>query len=257
MLIANNSKNLEGSKVLPSLLMSSHKNLDGIEEKLGLQEIIEECKAFYFVGKETIANLLTWSLILLARHQEWQSKAREEVIIFLCGPCGHNKHPVEENLNDLKIVSMIINEALRLYPPGVLLNRQTSKKVTMIINETLRLYPPAPFIMRETLTRVELGGGPGLDLPAGIQLYSALIALQHETEIWGADASGFNPLRFNEPGKHLASHFPFGLGPRICVAQNFGMTELKVILAMIVQHYSFTMSPTYVHAPVMSVNVQP
>ncbi|KAL6216126.1 hypothetical protein ACLB2K_009352 [Fragaria x ananassa] len=123
----------------------------------------------------------------------------------------------------------------------------------MIINETLRLYPPVPTINRVTLTGVKLGGSPGLDLPAGTQLSAALIGLHHDTEIWEGDASEFNPMRFSEPRKHLASHFPFGLGPRTCVAQNLATTELKVILALILQHYSFTVSPTYVHAPVMSV----
>ncbi|CAN4122812.1 unnamed protein product [Withania somnifera] len=202
-LVEISSKGRENSKNLLSLLISASEE----EQGFGMDEVIDECKTFYFAGKETTSNLLTWALLLLALHQEWQDKAREEVFRV----CKGNNLPSAENLNDFKIVTMILNETLRLYPPVVALTRGTDKDI-------------------------KLGD---LEIPANTQFYVSIAA------------------RFAEPRKHLASFFPFALGPRVCVGQNLAMVEAKIILAMIVQNFSFVLSPSYVHAPTMRLTLQP
>ncbi|RWW06779.1 hypothetical protein GW17_00029859 [Ensete ventricosum] len=106
-------------------MMLANKNDE--EEKMGIEEIIDECKTFYFAGKETTANFLTWVILLLALHEDWQKKAREEVVCVF----GLHKHPYAEGLGNLKIVSMVLKETLRLYPPAVALNRLTTRSVKL------------------------------------------------------------------------------------------------------------------------------
>ncbi|PIN06972.1 Cytochrome P450 CYP4/CYP19/CYP26 subfamily [Handroanthus impetiginosus] len=224
-LIEKSRKSRENQKSLLTLLMAPYKNEDGIEERLDIEEIMDECKTFYFAGKETTANLLTWALLLLAFHQEWQIRARDEVLLT----CRDNARPSAVNLSEFRLLSMIMNETLRLYPPAVALMRQASQNI-------------------------KLGS---LDIPADTQFFIAMTAVHHDTERWGDDANDFNPLRFAEPRKHLASFFPFGLGHRICVGQNLAVVEAKIVLAMILQQYSFVISPSYVHAPMQSMTLQP
>lgn len=124
----------------------------------------------------------------------------------------------------------------------------------MIIDETLRLYPPIAEMKRKSAKSIKLGK---LDIPENTEFFLPLAAVQHETEIWGEDANEFNPLRFMEPKKHIASYFPFGLGPRICVGQNLAVVKAKMILAVIIKQFSFVVSPSYVHAPIMRLALQP
>ncbi|KAI3969821.1 hypothetical protein MKX01_038289 [Papaver californicum] len=193
------------------------KNLLGQEERLGIDEVIDKGKTFYFTGKETIAKIFkirrrrpALALTAFSSALRWKSKARQEIDLVF----GDSDFPTAESLSDLKIVGMIINETFRLYPPAVMLMRQAYKNIK-----------------------------PGnLDIPAGTQLFLAMTAVHHDTKI-------------GKTGRRFI--FPFGLGPRVCVGQNLGMVEAKVALAIIIRRFLFTVSISYVHAPIQFMTLQP
>ncbi|XP_059068901.1 LOW QUALITY PROTEIN: cytochrome P450 734A1 [Cryptomeria japonica] len=196
---------------------------------LSTEEIIDECKTFYFAGHETTSVLLTCAIILLGIHQDWQERGRREVLEV----CGRNNYPDADSLSRLKIVGMIINEALRLYPPAV-------------------------FLLRQACEPMKLGR---LSIPAGIQLVLPILAIHHDPALWGNNANDFDPGRFSEgiakATKHPMAFMPFGLGPIICVGQNFAFLEAKLVLAMILQKFSFVTSPSYTHAPLQFLTLRP
>lgn len=69
-----------------------------------VNDIVEECKTFFFAGKQTTSNLLTWAIVVLAMHPEWQERARQEVLDV----CGADGVPSREQLAKLKTVSHLI-----------------------------------------------------------------------------------------------------------------------------------------------------
>jgi cytochrome P450 len=73
---------------------------DSDQNGLTTEDVMEECKLFYFAGQETTATLLTWTLIVLSMHPDWQEKARDEVL-HVCA----DRTLDFEAINQLKIVS--------------------------------------------------------------------------------------------------------------------------------------------------------
>ncbi|KAL9357042.1 hypothetical protein Peur_050295 [Populus x canadensis] len=126
-----------------------------IRDDLSIEEVKEECKQCYLAGKETTPSWLTWAMIVLALHPEWQEMAREEVL-QVCG----QKEPNFEALTHLKIV-------------------------------ILRLYPPVISLYQHTYKETRIGN---IHLPARVDLTLPMLLIHHDPELWGVSRASKDQL---------------------------------------------------------------
>ncbi|KAK2632756.1 hypothetical protein EUGRSUZ_L01127 [Eucalyptus grandis] len=214
-------------KDLLQMVLEGAKNNDLSQEAMD-RFIVDNCKNIYLAGYETTAVSATWCLMLLASSQEWQNRVRAEVL-EVCG----------DRLPDADMIRKM-------------------KLLTMVINESLRLYSPVPLVSREALTDMKFGD---LKVPEGVNVWTMVLTLHTDPEIWGPDSYSFNPGRFANgiTGACKLPHLymPFGVGPRVCLGQNLAMVELKILIAQLLSNFSFTLSPNYIHSPALRLVVEP
>lgn len=214
-----------GNDLLGLMLEACHKPEGQI---LSRDDIVDECKTFFFAGQDTTAQFVTWTMFLLSTNQNWQEKLREEVQ----RECGMQT-PDADMLSKLKLVTMVLLETLRLYGPIDVLRRKAGKDMTL----------------------------GKINIPKDTEIVMPITLTHRNKEIWGPEADEFNPLRFEHGVTKAATHptalLAFAVGPRACIGQNFAMLEAKTVITMILQRFSFSLSSEYKHAPRRSITVQP
>lgn len=197
-----------GSKETPDDLLTML--LETVDEETGEQmtdqQLRDEVMTIYLAGHETTANALSWAHMVISQHPEVQRKLHAEVDEALKG-----RTPTFEDL------------------PSLVYTR-------MVIDETLRLYPSVWTIARTPVTSDEIGGYP---IAPGVNVSLSQYVTHRHPAFWDRPED-FVPERFSREqseGRHPYAYFPFGGGPRLCIGNNFALTEATLILAMIAQRY--------------------
>ena len=86
------------------------------------------------------------------------------------------------------------------------------------VHETLRLWPSSPISQRRAEQPITLKGS-GREIPAGETVVIDLMAINRDTELFGADAAEFNPHR-ELPHGMAPWGLSFGGGMHICIGQD-------------------------------------
>ena len=178
------------------------------------QQLRDEIITMVLAGHETTANLLSWTFFLLARHPEIEARVREEARRVL-----GDRDPVVEDVKALEYTKLVLEEALRL-------------------------YPPAWIFERENVEADVLGGYP---VAAGSIVGVSPYVIHRHPRYWD-EPDTFDPQRFRPERAETRpryTYLPFGGGPRTCIGNHFAMMEAQIILAMIVRQEHLSLEPGY------------
>ena len=179
--------------------------------RLADAEVLAEGMQVLVAGHETSSTALTWTLYLLCRHPDALAAVRSEL------------------------------EAVVGASPVTPAHLSRLVQTTQVLEEALRLYPPFWMIDREADADDEAGG---VRIPRGTTVVAFVHGAHHARGHW-REPESFCPARFaregGAPGRALR-HMPFGAGPRRCIGANYAMLQMAMILNAVVRRYRFTLA---------------
>lgn len=198
----------------------------GCNGNLSEKQIRDEVITFLVAGHETTASILTWTLFLLSRHPEVESRLQAELDTVL----GNNL-PGYAHLSSLVYTRMVVEEVMRLYPPIWLIPRKA------------RLSD-------------EVGG---FHIPANSDTLLSVYSIHRHPSFWERPES-FEPQRFtpdNNARRVACSYLPFGAGPRTCIGSRFGLMEAILVIALVAQRFCIRLAPEYKAQPDALLTLRP
>lgn len=167
---------------------------------------------FLVAGHETTAHALAWTLYLLANDRQAQAWAAEEA---------------REAFSGAATPAQVLERLIYL---------------RMVLEEALRLYPPAPRLEREAVRDEQLGD---LTIRKGDWLGVWPWLVHRHKALW-RDPDLFDPENFApeaKEGRHRFQYIPFGAGPRICIGAQFATAEALLVLAHWLARFEFDPVP--------------
>ena len=174
---------------------------------LNATEVRDEVITIFMAGHETTAVTMTWVWYLLSQHPAEEAKLHEELDAVLGG-----RDPTVEDLTNLRYTRMIIEEAMRL-------------------------FPPAPGMsIRQAIEADEVCG---FKVTPGLQVLISPWILHRHRRLWD-NPERFDPTRFTKEASEKRprfSYLPFGGGPRVCIGATLALTEATLILAVLGQRF--------------------
>ncbi len=190
------------------------------------KEVRDQVVTTFMAGHETTALALTWTWYLLSQHPAAEAKLHAELAEVLGG-----RVPAHEDLPQLRYTRMVIEEAMRLYPPA------------------------------HTLSRTAVGSDVvlGKRIPRGASVLIVPWLLHRNPKLW-SDPERFDPERFapeRAAQRHRFAYLPFGAGPRICIGAAFAMAEAMLVLATLAQRYRLRLAPDFPVEPQGLITLRP
>jgi cytochrome P450 len=192
----------------------------------GDRKLQDQIMTFLMAGHETTSKALTWTFYLLDRHPEAAERLRAELAAVLGG-----RAPVYDDLARLPFTGMVLEEAMRLYPPVWLMSRVCQREDTI----------------------------DGYRIPAGSLVIVSPYVLHRHPRYW-PDPERFDPERFNPetaPARPPYAWFPFSGGPRLCIGRPFAVAETRLVLATIAQRFALSLVPGHPVEPEALVTLRP
>jgi cytochrome P450 len=189
-------------------------------------QLHDEVMTFFLAGYETTSLALTWTMFFLTQHPEMLERVRAEVDDALGG-----KAPTFADLPKLAYTKAVVQEVLRIRPASWWLPR------TAVADDVI----------------------DGFHIPAGTTVVSFTYGIHHNPSVW-EEPDRFNPERFlGAPAaqRHRLAWVPFGAGQRQCIGRDFSLMEAQIILAMLVQRYSFEAAPGSTGDAALSTTLKP
>ncbi|KAK1826696.1 glycosyl hydrolase family 76-domain-containing protein [Podospora conica] len=167
--------------------------------------LTDQALSVIVAGRDTTASALSSVFYCLARHPDAVKRLKEEIRGLGV------EDPSWEQLKQMKYLNNVIKEAMRLFPP-ISTNSRTSNKETIL----------------------PVGGGPDgrqpLLIAKGTSLRWSSYSLHRRKDIYGADADEFRPERWESNLRVGWEYIPFSGGPRICIGQQFALTQMSYTL---------------------------